>query len=569
MRKILTIILIMAVITVFAKDAVVSVKPEKTTELIPYKLSDPIIERIIGGEIAKEGAYPFMTALVIREFDAQFCGGALIAPQWVLTAAHCVKGMTDWDLTLDAIVGIHDLTQTDGQGQRVEVAEIFIHPDYILDHDVALLRLVTPIDTVEPLRLATTEIMAALPVGFEVMAIGWGTVTGEWPYEYPTLLHEVLLPIVDQAVCQAAYDDDGTTITDSMICLGPEDGQQDTCFADSGSPVLAEVDGIWYEMALVSFGGSAGCAAANEYGVYMRMDSHENWIKSKLTNLVFDVVEDFGAAAINTPFDIDITLVNNNTGTVTFSNAAMSGDSKSSFSITGDSCTGEDGLLPGESCSFAITIIGNEPGKVTSAFTANVNIDGEDTTILVEISGFTLGTVDLGIEVDNDTLTFWSGGDGVWEADFESSLNGGSSARSPAILDDQISYLMTTVEGPGQFIFGWKSSTENYFDELTYYLDDNKRDSISGETDWADIGVRIPSGSHTIWWAYEKDSTVADFDDTAYIDWISYTQEVAAPVDGVDGLDGKDGEDGGSGAAGILLLALMGMGVLARRRRIM
>ena len=77
--------------------------------------------RIVRGTTVGRGAYPWMTALLERgqtPATGQFCGATLIAPQWVLTAAHCIEDTTAG--RLDVVIGAYDLRQADGSGQRVQ-----------------------------------------------------------------------------------------------------------------------------------------------------------------------------------------------------------------------------------------------------------------------------------------------------------------------------------------------------------------------------------------------------------------------------------------------------------------
>jgi len=242
-----------------------------------------IAPRIVGGQPVEAGTWPWQVSFVFAWANnakvGHQCGGALITPEWVLTAAHCMQSVTP--STYEVVLGRHDLTTNNGQ--RLDVAEIVVHPDYYTTatgeevNDVALVRLVTPAqltDTIQTIEiLYPTEAGLASP---DVMAAvaGWGALAYNGPS--PNELHEVAVPIVSNDICNQPLSYNGD-ITEVMICAGYAQGGQDACQGDSGGPLVVPTgDNRWKVAGIVSFGD--GCAWANKYGVYSRVSEFAGWI---------------------------------------------------------------------------------------------------------------------------------------------------------------------------------------------------------------------------------------------------------------------------------------------------
>ncbi len=242
---------------------------------------------IIGGEVAADGAWPWQAALWNNSHDTQLgCGGSLVAPTWVLTAAHCVTGADDVvrysPSQISVVLGVNDLTKID-QGQRIQVTEIIAQPQferYTYDNDIALLRLAAPAvlnDKVQIVPMAAPFDAALFAPGVPAVVTGWGTLTAG-KQDYPDRLYQVEVPIVAQNICEFAYASrfgDGA-ITPNMICAGLPEGGKDACQGDSGGPLVVHEGSGWKQAGIVSWG--QGCALPAFPGVYTRLANYSEYV---------------------------------------------------------------------------------------------------------------------------------------------------------------------------------------------------------------------------------------------------------------------------------------------------
>jgi secreted trypsin-like serine protease len=221
--------------------------------------------QIVGGQPVPDGKYAFMAVLTIREADGTYlCGGTLIDPNSVLTAAHCVERALDVSLS----VGQTDRRQAD-QGQDRDALRWFIHPRYngLVDdrYDAAVLTLNRRVADIKPIKLATARQDGLEKPGRNLTVAGWGT-TSEGG-NTSDRMREVSVPVVSDARAQSVYGT-GSYFPRLMVAAGVEG--KDSCQGDSGGP-LFKPGAPRAQVGIVSFG--TGCARADFPGVYTEVNN--------------------------------------------------------------------------------------------------------------------------------------------------------------------------------------------------------------------------------------------------------------------------------------------------------
>lgn len=264
--------------------------------------SEELTSRIVGGSPVQSGRWTALVSIQTADGggDGHFCGGTVIDPLWVLTAAHCVvsrNGSIASPGRLAVVEGTNNLQQG---GRRIRVARVAVHPDYRngapgQPADIALLQLADRAQ-VEPQALAARSLAARLVRSGEMATVaGFGTVqptvvagtaqavrpTG--PQRPSNIMLQVNVPVVGADACRRSY---GDVISDAHICAGFDQGGSDTCQGDSGGPLfMLSPGGRGVQVGVVSWG--RGCAQPGLYGVYAAVGTYEEFIRRTVPSARF------------------------------------------------------------------------------------------------------------------------------------------------------------------------------------------------------------------------------------------------------------------------------------------
>ncbi|XP_062982219.1 coagulation factor VII [Elgaria multicarinata webbii] len=234
--------------------------------------------RIVGGYTCPHGECPWQ-ALILHGLQEK-CGGVLLAPSWVLTAAHCLNHVHQSALTIK--LGKHKVNRAEESEQKSKVAEMFIHEKYTaktVDNDIALLRLATPVnftDYVVPICLPQPRFAARILSFVEYSTVsGWGRLLEGGATS--VALMRVQVPKMHKPEC---VQHTRFNISNNMFCAGYLNGTKDACEGDSGGPHVTKYKDTWFLTGIVSWG--RGCAAVGTYGVYTKVFKYFEWINNHM-----------------------------------------------------------------------------------------------------------------------------------------------------------------------------------------------------------------------------------------------------------------------------------------------
>ncbi|EGQ7642426.1 trypsin-like serine protease [Vibrio cholerae] len=510
-----------------------------------------VSSRIIGGEQATAGEWPYMVALTTRDKSFVWCGGSLLNERYVLTAAHCVDKKDP--STMDVIVGAYDMDNISA-AERIRVKQIYVHQDYAYasgGNDIAVLELESAPRLTQFTSIATAADFNRINNGDLLTVIGFGTRKEEngVKSDAPTKLHQVDVPFVQIEECRTkggSYARQG----DGVFCAGT--AGKDSCSGDSGGPVFFRTNHGLTQMGVVSWGD--GCGRSDKPGVYTKLSAFDTWLNDQQLGLSYRQKEVLG-----------IVRLGNYTQRFEFTNT-----STNPINLTAPTPTASTGTQ-------IIRVVTNTcPADLAGGDSCYVDVEYDITTLTeghIKLD-FSSRTMDSGhvyawryfeaLEpASNETVNYLANlpahkahvNDHPWTVQ-------GNSLQTASLEQGQGSVLVLENLPKGRLKFRYNVSSNSIWDKFNVYVNGKlEKDFWNNTEGMASISMYEPT--NTVKLVYERSTLNDDALSKVTLSQFSHDPNLfdLPPI--------TDSRSGGGGSLGGAALALLfGCGWLRRRQRV-
>ncbi len=510
-----------------------------------------VSSRIIGGEQAPAGEWPYMVALTTRDKSFVWCGGSLLNERYVLTAAHCVDKKDP--STMDVIVGAYDMDNISA-AERIRVKQIYVHQDYAYasgGNDIAVLELESAPRLTQFTSIATAADFNRINNGDLLTVIGFGTRKEEngVKSDAPTKLHQVDVPFVQIEECRTkggSYARQG----DGVFCAGT--AGKDSCSGDSGGPIFFRTNHGLTQMGVVSWGD--GCGQPNKPGVYTKLSAFNNWINDQRLGLSYRQKQVLGIVRLgNYTQRFKFTNNSNNNINLTAPRATASPGTRI-IGVVNNTCPND--LASGASCYVEVDY------DITTLTEGHIKLDFSSTTMS---SGhvYAWRYFEALEPASNETVNYLANlpahkthvNEHPWTVQ-------GNSLQTASLEKGQKSVLVLENLPKGRLKFRYNVSSNSIWDKFNVYVNGKlEKDFWNNTEGMASISMYEPT--NTVKLVYERSILNDDALSKVMLSQFSHDPNLfdLPPI--------TDSRSGGGGSLGGAALALLfGCGWLRRRQRV-